>query len=82
MYDPKAFDEIRENYGLGITEKKNRHWERIVRFIVLFAWGVLLSFAIGLTVALHYASALETLPASQATVEKTGFSSVSSNPGS
>lgn len=61
MYDPKAFDEIRENYGLGKDEKKNRLWERIAKGIILFAWGFFLSIAIGATIAMHYASALETL---------------------
>lgn len=79
-YEPEAFDDIRQRYWLGECARDGK-WSRIVKAIVLFAWGVLLSFAIGLTVALHYASALETLPASQVTIEKTGFSSVSSNPG-
>ena len=82
MYDPKAFDEIRENYGLGKDEKKNRLWERIAKWIILFACGFLLSIAIGATIAMHYASALETLPNNQATKEKTGFDSVSLAPGS
>jgi hypothetical protein len=82
MYDPTAFDEIRENYGLDREEKKSMLYTRIAKGIVLFAWGFLLSFAIGATIALHYASALETLPTNQTTKEKTGFDAVSLAPGS
>lgn len=78
MYDPKAFDEIRENYGLGKDEKKNRLWERIAKGIILFAWGFFLSIAIGATIAMHYASALETLGSVDYNRAKTWWDNLSS----